>query len=214
MQNMSCSLDYFTVLKFLRILKNLLILGAFTKLRKATVSFVISLLPSARNNSTLTCQIFMKLEVWVFSENLLRIFEFRYNLTRIKGTLREDQRTFSIISRSIVLITGNISDKDCRENRNRHFVFESVFIKSCRLWNDVEKYCRADQATDDNTAHAYCMLVIWCYKCTVIICNTLFFHCNNCWTKAPEWMLHVHYLSCLKSWVKIQNSIMERKYKE
>ena len=25
-----------------------------------------------------------------------------------------------------------------------------------------------------------------------------FFHCNNGWTKAPEWMLHVHCLSCCK----------------
>ena len=29
--------------------------------------------------------------------------------------------------------------------------------KSCRLWNNVEEYCRARQATDDNMAHAHCM---------------------------------------------------------
>jgi hypothetical protein len=29
--------------------------------------------------------------------------------------------------------------------------------KSCRLW-DMEKYGRAGQATDVNTAHAFCML--------------------------------------------------------
>jgi len=32
-----------------------------------------------------------------------------------------------------------------------------LFFKSCRLW-DVEKYCTAGQATDDNMAHAHCML--------------------------------------------------------
>ena len=32
--------------------------------------------------------------------------------------------------------------------------------KSCRLWDDVEKYCGAGQATDDNIAHAHCMLII------------------------------------------------------
>jgi len=32
------------------------------------------------------------------------------------------------------------------------------FFKPCRLYDNVEKYCRAGQATDDNIAHAHCML--------------------------------------------------------
>ena len=32
------------------------------------------------------------------------------------------------------------------------------FRKSCLLWNDVEKFCRAWQAADDNMAHVHCML--------------------------------------------------------
>ena len=32
------------------------------------------------------------------------------------------------------------------------------FRKSYRLWDNVEKYCTAGQAADDNTAHAHCML--------------------------------------------------------
>jgi len=31
--------------------------------------------------------------------------------------------------------------------------------KSCRLWDNVEKYCRVGQATDENMAHAYSVLV-------------------------------------------------------
>jgi hypothetical protein len=38
----------------------------------------------------------------------------------------------------------------------------------------VEKYCRARQATDDNMAHAHCMLDNSGYKYTLRICNT---HC-------------------------------------
>jgi len=36
----------------------------------------------------------------------------------------------------------------------------SFFLrKSCRVWDNVEKYCRAGQSTDDdNMAHAHCML--------------------------------------------------------
>jgi len=30
--------------------------------------------------------------------------------------------------------------------------------KSRRLWDNVEKYCRTRQATDDNMVHAHCML--------------------------------------------------------
>jgi hypothetical protein len=29
------------------------------------------------------------------------------------------------------------------------------FRKSCRLWDNVEKYSRAEEATDDNMEHAY-----------------------------------------------------------
>ena len=32
------------------------------------------------------------------------------------------------------------------------------FRKSCRLWNNVEKYCIAEQATRDNMAYAHFML--------------------------------------------------------
>jgi len=62
----------------------------------------------------------------------------------------------------------------------------TVFRKSCRLWVNVEKYCRAGQATCDNMAHAHCMrqrLQIH----TLGLCNThCFFHCNIGCTNAPQ----------------------------
>ena len=45
---------------------------------------------------------------------------------------------------------------------------------SCRLWDNVEKYNTARQATDDNTAHAHYMLDNWGYRHTLRICNA---HC-------------------------------------
>jgi len=33
-----------------------------------------------------------------------------------------------------------------------------IFLKSCHWWDDVEKCCRAGQATDDHMAQAHCML--------------------------------------------------------
>ena len=43
-------------------------------------------------------------------------------------------------------------------NQNTHVMFKNFFFKSCRLWDNVEKYSRAGQITDDNMAYAYCMV--------------------------------------------------------
>jgi hypothetical protein len=48
----------------------------------------------------------------------------------------------------------NVSYKRCRENQKTHFVLNGVFLKAFRLCDNVEKYCRDRQATDDNMAHA------------------------------------------------------------
>ena len=42
----------------------------------------------------------------------------------------------------------------------------TFFRKSCRLWVNVEKYCRAGQATDGNMAHAHCMPDTWLHPRT------------------------------------------------
>jgi len=78
--------------------------------------------------------------------------------TRITGTLREDRRTFSIISHSFLLRMKSISDKRCRETRNTHFTFNNFFF-DIRVVYEIKwkKCCRAGRATVDNMAHARCM---------------------------------------------------------
>jgi hypothetical protein len=66
------------------------------------------------------------------------------------GTLHEDLCTFMTIYRWILLRMRNVSDKSCRENQNTHFMFNNVFPKILPLWDNVEKYGTARQATDDN----------------------------------------------------------------
>jgi len=45
------------------------------------------------------------------------------------------------------------------EKIKTHTLCSVTFIKkSCHLWDNVEKYCRAGQATDDNMARAHCVL--------------------------------------------------------
>jgi len=85
----------------------------------------------------------------VFFENLSRTFKFHYNPTRITDSLYEYLCTFYIVSRWILLIVRNVSDKICRENPYTHFV---VFL-SCRLW--------------DNTTYVV-ILYIWYDICDII----------------------------------------------
>ena len=62
------------------------------------------------------------------------------------------------------------------ENIKAHILYSiTLFRKSFRLWENVEKFCRAGQATDDNVEHAHCMLDTWGYKYTPSISNTLCF---------------------------------------
>jgi len=75
------------------------------------------------------------------------------------GTSYEDQYTFSIISHTILLRMRNFQT-DVLEKITTHTVCSrTCFRQSRRLCDNVEKYCRAGQDTDDNMAHAHCMLV-------------------------------------------------------
>jgi hypothetical protein len=53
----------------------------------------------------------------------------------------------------------NVSDETCRENQNTRFMFDNFFFpQNHAVCDNVEKYCRAGQAADDNMAHALCVL--------------------------------------------------------
>jgi hypothetical protein len=110
-------------------------LGAFAKLRKAAISFVmsVSVCPSAWNNSAPTGRIFMKFEISRFFENLSRKLKFHYNLTRIKGTLHERLCIFIIIFGSF-LHRKRLFQTRVVENKKTHILCSVIFFfKSCRL---------------------------------------------------------------------------------
>jgi len=120
----------------------------------------------------------------------------------MKGTSQEDRYTFSITPRSFLLRMKIISDKRCREIRNTHFMFKYIFRKSCRIWDNVEKLSRAGQATDDNRAHAPCMLDTqgcrhtYKHTHTHTICNTYCFAAVTMVTR-KRLMLRYTYFACL-----------------
>jgi len=103
-------------------------LSLYVKLWIQTIRFV-SVRLFAWNKSAPFGRIFITFDKLIFFEILSRNFKLNQNLTRIKGTLQEDQNTFLIISRSGLVRLKNISDKSCRESQNTLFVFRNFFPK-------------------------------------------------------------------------------------
>ena len=69
---------------------------------------------------------------------------------------------FLIIFRPVLLRMRNVPDKFVqKKNQNIFYVqklFFFFFLENHTAYENVEKYCRARQAADDNMAHAHCML--------------------------------------------------------
>ena len=89
--------------------------------------------------------------------------------------------------------------KSCTENHNT-FYFNNLFFKkkSCRLWDNVEKYCTAGQVTDNNMVHAHCMPDTKGYKHTLGIHNTYYFSIAAMDARKPlSVTLYVHCLSII-----------------
>ena len=80
-------------------------------------SSYLSVRLSVWSNLALTGRIFVKFGMWKFFRNVSRKFKFYCNLSIITGTIHEDQFTFMIIYRWILIRIRNISDK-CRENQH------------------------------------------------------------------------------------------------
>jgi hypothetical protein len=65
------------------------------------------------------------------------------------GVLYIDLSTF-MISRRILLRMRNVSDEIVDKIKTHVLCSVSCFRKSCRLWDNVEKYGKSGQSTDDN----------------------------------------------------------------
>ena len=107
---------------------------------------------------------------------------------RVTGTVLKDKYTFMIIFCSVLLRMRNDSD---RESQNTQFMIITPPPPppiSCHLWDNMNKYCRAGQATDDNTVHVHCMLDNLGYNCSLRINMQylLLFHSNNSCTNTSH----------------------------
>ena len=106
-------------------------LGAFAKLRKASINFAMSVRLSVRPHGSVRLP--LDGYTWnltfedFFFENLSIKYKSHYNLTRITGTVQQDQYRSFITSRSVLVRMRNVSDIICGENQTTHFVFRNVF---------------------------------------------------------------------------------------
>ena len=124
------------------------------------------------------------------------------------GTLNEDKSTSFIVSGSFLLRIENVSGRSCRENQNTPSVFNKFFFprKSYRVYDNVKKKsCTAGQATDNNMAHARCMLETKGYIHTLRICNIYCFAAAKMvWRKCRSVRLigelMSHYCLALSQW--------------
>ena len=174
-------------------------MSAYEKLQKTTISFVMSVFLSVRSSvrmEQLVChwKEFHELTSLSIFREVSRKFEFNLNLTRIMGTLHDHLCTFMMASGWIILRKRNASG--CRENQNTHFMFSNFFsLKSCRLWDNVEKYGRARQATDDNIIRRM-WFACWITKAIdthseyVIVIS--FFHANSGLANAPQCCVYTY----------------------
>jgi hypothetical protein len=124
---------------------------AFAKLRKGNTSFVSSLYPSFLMQQLCS-------DRTDFHE-MLYLSIFRKSVAKIQVSLKSDKNNgyftwrlckFIIISRWILLRAEMFKTK-VAEKIKTHSLFSVTFSrKSCRLWDNVERYGTAGQATYDN----------------------------------------------------------------
>ena len=131
----------------------------------------------------------MKFDTWVFFENLSGKYKLYSILKKeITGTLHEDQYTF-LSYLSHFFLGREIFETKRLQRKSKHAFHIQQFKKkkSFSLWDNVEKYCGAWQATDDSMAHAHFTLgSLHTAKDTPPEYVILLFHCKRCGTKAPE----------------------------
>jgi hypothetical protein len=134
---------------------------------------------------------------------------FRKSVEGIQVSLKSDKNNgyltwWPMYSYYNILLNSSYNKKlfrqSCRESQNTHFMFNNFFFwKSRHLWDNVEKYGRDRQATDDNiiqhmhfacwitkatNTHSECVMLLafpwqqWLCECTSML--HMYVHCLSC----------------------------------
>ena len=145
----------------------------FGKLRKATISFFISLCSSVRlsagNSLAPNRRIFMKIHVYLFFKNC-----WENEISLIYGNNKLYFTWISIpfmmIYFSLFLRMRSATVNSCRENQNKYLNSHTIFRKYCRLWDNVVKYFGSGKVRNDNLVKVHFKLETEFYKQSLRIC--------------------------------------------
>ena len=114
---------------------------------------------------------------------------------RIMGNLYEEQCTFLIISRSVLLRMRNISDRFVGKIKTRSLFSNFFFLELCPVWDNVVLYFRSRRATDGNMAHVHCG---WIHKTTNTLSKYVILIDLPCqqWLQDCPSLLRCSYIAC------------------
>jgi hypothetical protein len=189
------------------------VLGAFAKLRKGTISLVISISLSARLHGQ------TRLPLNWFSWNL--IFEYfskiyRKNLSLIKMWqewwvlyVETYIRLCSYLAE--LFLKWEIFHRKFVEKFKTHYMFSNIFPrKSCRLWDNVEKCGRTRQTTDDNIIQRM-RFACWVKSATDTHSEYVIFIAfprQHCFRERAS-MLRLYVLACLFTFSLIYDQVFQ-----
>jgi hypothetical protein len=173
-------------------------LGAFAKLRKGPISFVISVCPSVRMGQLGSH--------WMYFHENSYLSISRKSVEKTHVSLKSEKKNGYFTWRRMY-IYDNISMNLLRkidvsekivEKIKTHILCLIFFLrKSCPLWDNVEKYGRARQATDDNITRRL-RFACWVtgYRHSQNMYHLLLFHDKHIFVKAPQ----CYVICTLPSW--------------
>jgi hypothetical protein len=130
-------------------------LGLYAPLQKVIVSFVMTVCPSAWNNSPPFARIFRKFYIWDLFGKFLQKFKFHWNLTRISGTLHEDKYNLLIITCSVLLRMNNKTSSISMTQHLGSFVQPLLQWKNNKCFKFWVCICRLRYPVCNAHAHFY-----------------------------------------------------------
>jgi len=161
----------------------------FAKLRKATVSFVMSVRPSVcRHVTTL-----LPLDGFLWN---FKFWYFRKSVEKIPVSFKSDKNKEYILRRPMYIFLSHLSQFFLEWEIFQTKVVEKIkyILRSITF---VENR-RAGQATDDNMAHGRYILDTQGYKYTISICNAYWFSTVTMVARTRlHFMLYAPSMSCL-----------------
>jgi hypothetical protein len=144
---------------------------------------------------------FIKFDIGAFFENLSRKVNLRQNLTKdnVRALyMKTDVHLWLYLVRFFLELKIFHTKAVGKMKTHISFSITFFFSKSCCLWDNVKKYCRVWQTTDDNMAHAHCKLDNQGYRHTLTISNTYCFPLQQ-WLHKRASALHYTYIVCIIS---------------